>query len=156
MFCFHIRSGAGKSTLLNCLTYRNIEKLTIDGTIKVNGQAVGPGIRSLSAYVQQDDLFIGTLKVGEHLRFQVTVESLTKVAMIISRIIGYQKGEKKKRKRKTCLTHASSLLGVTSFKLPLNCYIYILRNVISTVNIIIFVSLDYKYCSIHVYDNLCM
>ncbi|XP_014681141.1 PREDICTED: protein white-like isoform X1 [Priapulus caudatus] len=63
-------SGAGKSTLLNCLTYRNIDKLTIDGNIKVNGQAAGPGIRSLSAYVQQNDVFIGTLKVGEHLRFQ--------------------------------------------------------------------------------------
>lgn len=28
---------------------------------------------SISAYVEQDDIFIGTLKVKEHLKFQVSI-----------------------------------------------------------------------------------
>lgn len=57
--------------MLNVLTQRNIGGLNIDGEIKVNGRQIGKGIRSISAYVQQDDLFIGTMKVREHLKFQV-------------------------------------------------------------------------------------
>lgn len=68
-------SGSGKTTLLNVLTHRNVGGLNLEGYIKVNGVEVTPGlIRSISAYVQQDDLFIGTLKVEEHLRFQVRSE----------------------------------------------------------------------------------
>ncbi|XP_078572713.1 protein white-like [Branchiostoma floridae x Branchiostoma japonicum] len=63
-------SGAGKSTLLNVLTYRNRGNLTVEGTVEVNGQQIGKNITSVSAYVQQDDLFIGVLTVREHLRFQ--------------------------------------------------------------------------------------
>ena len=64
-------SGAGKTTLLNVLTYRNRGNMVVEGEVKVNGGDIGSGMASLSAYVQQDDLFIGTLKVKEHLWFQV-------------------------------------------------------------------------------------
>ena len=38
-----------------------------------NGVPVTPNsLTSVSAYVQQDDLFIGTLTVREHLNFQVS------------------------------------------------------------------------------------
>ncbi|XP_045170126.2 protein white-like isoform X2 [Mercenaria mercenaria] len=64
-------SGSGKTTLLNTLTSRiNPETLTSSGDIKVNGIDVGTGIRNISAYVQQDDLFIATMTVKEHLTFR--------------------------------------------------------------------------------------
>ncbi|XP_015906784.1 protein white isoform X2 [Parasteatoda tepidariorum] len=63
-------SGAGKTTLLNVLTNRNLRRLKVNGEILVNGQNVGESIVRLSAYVRQDDLFIGTLTVREHLVFQ--------------------------------------------------------------------------------------
>ena len=66
-------SGAGKTTLLNVLTFRNQGKLKIGGEIKVNGKIVADPkqLAAISGYVQQNDIFIGTLKVKEHLTFQV-------------------------------------------------------------------------------------
>ena len=69
-------SGAGKSTFMNILTHRNLEGLSVDGEVLVNGENLGKGITRVSAYVQQDDLFIGTLKVKEHLWFQVCIDQL--------------------------------------------------------------------------------
>jgi len=67
-----VDSGSGKTTLLNVLTYRNRGKLLVNGEVRVNGGRVGNGMLSLSGYIQQDDLFVGTLTVREHLWFQVT------------------------------------------------------------------------------------
>ena len=65
-------SGAGKTTLLNCLTFRNTGKLKVSGNRYINGVPVDTdSLARMSAYVQQDDLFIGTLSVKELLRFQV-------------------------------------------------------------------------------------
>ena len=72
-----MHSGAGKTTLLNVLTYRNRGRLLVEGDVRVNGGVIGRGMSALSAYIQQNDLFIGTLKVKEHLWFQVS--SLQKV-----------------------------------------------------------------------------
>lgn len=69
-------SGAGKTTLLNVLTHRNIGNLSIEGEVRINGEVVGSKMRTIAAYVQQDDLFIATLKVREHLVFQVIIFSL--------------------------------------------------------------------------------
>ncbi|XP_018021065.1 protein white [Hyalella azteca] len=64
-------SGAGKTTLLNVLTHRNNDKVRVTGDLHVNGRPVHPdSLTSLSAYVQQDDLFIGLLTVREQLIFQ--------------------------------------------------------------------------------------
>ncbi|XP_071108651.1 protein white-like [Haliotis cracherodii] len=63
-------SGAGKSTLMNALACRNIAQYTMEGTVKVNGVQVDKGIKNISAYVQQDEMFIGTLTVREHLKFR--------------------------------------------------------------------------------------
>ncbi len=65
-------SGSGKTTLLNVLNFRNSGALRIEGDVRLNGQVID-SIHSMSAvsgYVQQDDLFISTLKVREHLLFQ--------------------------------------------------------------------------------------
>lgn len=67
-------SGAGKTTLLNALTFRLANGLSASGLMAVNGQRISPGVlTSRMAYVQQDDLFVGTLTVAEHLMFQAAV-----------------------------------------------------------------------------------
>ncbi|KAI8777535.1 protein white-like [Biomphalaria glabrata] len=63
-------SGAGKSTLLNVLTSRNTKNYVFNGDIRVNGWHIGSSIKGISAYVQQDDLFITTLTVREQLQFR--------------------------------------------------------------------------------------
>ena len=69
-------SGAGKTTLLNVLTFRNRGSLHIAGQVKINGTTVTSQeeISAVCGYVQQDDLFIGTLKVKEHMRFQAMLK----------------------------------------------------------------------------------
>ncbi len=55
-------SGAGKSTMLNALTFRCSETLKVSGTRYINGNPISPnGLTAVSAYIMQDDLFIGTL-----------------------------------------------------------------------------------------------
>ena len=49
----------------------------MNGDVRVNGVNVGRGIRNISAYVQQDDLFIATMTVREHLTFRVCSVKLT-------------------------------------------------------------------------------
>lgn len=74
---FHkfLLSGAGKSTMLNVLTFRNRGSLIIQGDIRINGVVVDKAkIANISAYVQQDDLFIGSLTVREHLTFRVYIK----------------------------------------------------------------------------------
>ena len=67
-------SGAGKSTLLNTFLFRYSEGLDISGTRIADGEVVTPtNLTSVSAYVQQEDLFIPSLSVKEHLVFQSRV-----------------------------------------------------------------------------------
>ncbi|XP_069194457.1 protein white isoform X2 [Procambarus clarkii] len=64
-------SGAGKTTLLSVLTFRSDQALKVTGSLYVNGQRVSPEVLTRrSAYVQQEDLFIGTFTVREQLLFQ--------------------------------------------------------------------------------------
>ena len=67
-------SGAGKSTLMNVLAGRNLGNLEIEGKVTVNGEDVGAKITTLSAYVQQDDIFIGSMTVKEHLIFHAALQ----------------------------------------------------------------------------------
>ena len=70
----------GKTTLLNILNFRNRGSLHIEGEVKVNGKLIKniAEIASISGYVQQDDLFIGSLTVKEHLIFQSMLRMDTK------------------------------------------------------------------------------
>ena len=64
-----------KSTLLNAINFRtNKKNLKVEGEISLNGRLVKSisEISSISGYVHQDDLFMGFLKVQEHLMFQVS------------------------------------------------------------------------------------
>ncbi|KAL3278382.1 hypothetical protein HHI36_013710 [Cryptolaemus montrouzieri] len=64
-------SGAGKTTLLNCMTFRNLKDLEVSGMICLNNEPITQtDLAAQSAYIQQDDLFIGFLTVKEHLIFQ--------------------------------------------------------------------------------------
>uniref|UniRef100_A0A0P6GN14 Protein white n=1 Tax=Daphnia magna TaxID=35525 RepID=A0A0P6GN14_9CRUS len=86
-------SGAGKTTLLNCLTFRNTGKLKILGQRFLNGETVNTDtLARISGYVQQDDLFVPTLTVKEHLQFQALLrmdkyltysERMTRVGQVI-------------------------------------------------------------------------
>ncbi|TKR65334.1 hypothetical protein L596_025752 [Steinernema carpocapsae] len=63
-------SGAGKTSLMNILTHRNLSTLNVTGAVKINGQPVDKNLmRKVSAYVEQDDLFVATMTVKEHLNF---------------------------------------------------------------------------------------
>ncbi|KAB0792488.1 hypothetical protein PPYR_04282 [Photinus pyralis] len=67
-------SGAGKTTLLNVLTGRSSPRLVVSGMQCANGVRITSNVlTSMLAYVQQEDLFIGTLTVKEHLIFQALV-----------------------------------------------------------------------------------
>ena len=52
------------------LNQRNVRALKVQGQVKINGTLLGKEVASISGYVQQDDLFLGTLTVREHLWFQ--------------------------------------------------------------------------------------
>nr|QNH67907.1 ATP-binding cassette transporter subfamily G-like protein 8 [Brachionus rotundiformis] len=64
-------SGSGKTTLLNALNFSINDKMLVEGNIMLNGCEADPVKMSMvSCYIQQDDLFFGTLTVQEHLVFQ--------------------------------------------------------------------------------------
>ncbi len=59
---------------MNALNYRNSDSLRIEGEVKLNGNKVDwDKITRYSGYVQQDDLFIGTMTVREHITFIVII-----------------------------------------------------------------------------------
>ena len=67
-------SGAGKTTLLNTLAFRNEPKLKCTGNINVNGLPISKSqMKLISAYVQQEDYFIGTLTVREVMQFHANL-----------------------------------------------------------------------------------
>ena len=66
-------SGAGKSTLMNVLTEHNLGKLEVRGQVLATDSiAILPSVGEISTYIQQEDMFVGSLTVREHLVLQVT------------------------------------------------------------------------------------
>ncbi len=57
---------------MNVLAHRNINQMDVRGTVEVNDRPIGTEITSMSAYIQQEDIFVGSLTVREHLIFQVS------------------------------------------------------------------------------------
>ena len=72
-FFYYLKSsGSGKTTLLNTLNFRTPRNFHVTGNIKINGKEVNADeVGSYIGFVPQDDLFIGTLTVFEHLKFMV-------------------------------------------------------------------------------------
>ena len=56
---------------MNILTNRRSGKLKINTDVRINGRKMKRDISGISAFVQQEELFIGSLTVREHLRFHV-------------------------------------------------------------------------------------
>uniref|UniRef100_A0A0M3I3N3 ABC transporter domain-containing protein n=1 Tax=Ascaris lumbricoides TaxID=6252 RepID=A0A0M3I3N3_ASCLU len=92
-------SGAGKTTLLNTLLVRNLHGLIVEGRVTVNGRELRKEITSVSGYVQQDELFVSTLTVKEHLSLQARL-----------RLPGEYTKEKRKRRIYQVMTQLG-LLG---------------------------------------------
>ncbi|CAG0879464.1 unnamed protein product [Darwinula stevensoni] len=68
-------SGAGKTTLLNVMTSRNLGKLNVSGKLMVNGKTIKrSALAGMSAYVQQEDLFIGTLTALLRMDKEITLQ----------------------------------------------------------------------------------
>ena len=76
-------SGSGKTTLLNVLSHRNISNVDVSGTVCLNGKPVSFDINNISAYIQQEDLFIGSLTVHEHLMFQVSMYTRISIMHVV-------------------------------------------------------------------------
>uniref|UniRef100_A0A1I7UKV6 ABC transporter domain-containing protein n=1 Tax=Caenorhabditis tropicalis TaxID=1561998 RepID=A0A1I7UKV6_9PELO len=65
-------SGAGKTTLMNILAHLETNGVEYRGDVTVNGKKVSKQkMRQMCAYVQQVDLFCGTLTVREQLTYTV-------------------------------------------------------------------------------------
>lgn len=74
-------SGAGKTTLLNALAFRSPPGIKVNGSRTINGfQVDATQMRTQCAYVQQDDLFIGSLTVREHLICQALLRMNRKIS----------------------------------------------------------------------------
>jgi len=70
-------SGAGKTTLLNALAFRSPAGVQISQNAERAFNGTEIGFEELSvhcAYVEQHDLFIGSLTAREHLIFQVFLQ----------------------------------------------------------------------------------
>lgn len=73
-------SGAGKTTLLNALAFRSPPGIKVNGVRMINGYPIDAAqLRAQCAYVQQDDLFIGSLTAREHLIFQAMLRMDKKI-----------------------------------------------------------------------------
>lgn len=75
-------SGSGKTTLLNILAGRKQSKLLVTGSVKVSGEDITPPFNKFISHVQQEDFFIGTLTVNEHLTFQANLRLESKFSAI--------------------------------------------------------------------------
>ncbi|XP_022247752.1 protein white-like [Limulus polyphemus] len=67
-------SGCGKTTLLNVVAGKSCGKMVVQGSVLINGMKQSMYARSTLAYVEQTYLFVDTLTVQEHLRFQVALK----------------------------------------------------------------------------------
>ncbi|KAG1683444.1 Protein white [Nymphon striatum] len=83
-------SGAGKTSFFDCLSGR-LKTGEITGTVRLNGHIVSFNeLKNVTAYVQQQELFFGTLTVREHLMFHTRLRkrsSETDAKIIVDRII---------------------------------------------------------------------
>ncbi|CAD6195754.1 unnamed protein product [Caenorhabditis auriculariae] len=73
-------SGAGKTTLMNILAHLPTKGVEFQGNVFVNGAEVDQReMRQISAYVQQHDMFCGTLTVREQLVYSAMMRMPSEV-----------------------------------------------------------------------------
>ncbi|PAV86159.1 hypothetical protein WR25_24456 [Diploscapter pachys] len=95
-------SGAGKTTLMNILARLKTKGVEYSGSVTVNGVEISQTeMRKISAYVQQIDLFCGTLTVREQLTYSTIADmNLTECENMLigikNKIKGIPFGERKR------------------------------------------------------------
>ncbi|XP_044265632.1 protein scarlet isoform X2 [Tribolium madens] len=67
-------SGAGKSTLMSTLAYRNASGACVEGDILINGRPIGDYMKYISGFMHQEDIFIGSLTVLEHMNIMARLK----------------------------------------------------------------------------------
>ncbi|RZB41074.1 scarlet, partial [Asbolus verrucosus] len=67
-------SGAGKSTLMSTLAYRNSGNTYVEGDVLINGRSIGSYMKYLSGFMHQEDLFVGSLTVLEHMNIMARLK----------------------------------------------------------------------------------
>lgn len=81
-------SGSGKTTLLNLLAQR-VKEGKITGDVLLNGRPVPKKpFKTISAYVQQDDLLFANLTVKETLDFTASLK-MNKVSSVAFRCVSH-------------------------------------------------------------------
>ncbi|XP_038045152.1 protein white-like [Patiria miniata] len=75
-------SGAGKSTLMNVLTQHNLGSLEVRGQVSVTDSIeILPCVGEVSTYIQQEDVFVGSLTVREHLLLQAKLRMSREISL---------------------------------------------------------------------------
>lgn len=69
---------------MNVLSGRNLSGLDVSGSVFYNGSDASGVSGTVTAYVQQEDLFIGTLTVREHIVFHVSQSSVIYLRSMIA------------------------------------------------------------------------
>nr|BDX53025.1 Scarlet [Dorcus rectus] len=67
-------SGAGKSTLMGALAHRSAGGIVVEGDILINGRPIGSYMRYLSGFMHQEDIFVGSLTVWEHMNMMARMK----------------------------------------------------------------------------------
>ncbi|XP_066247718.1 protein scarlet [Euwallacea similis] len=67
-------SGAGKSTLMAALGYRQTGEMHVEGEILINGRPIGSYMKHLCGFMPQDDIFVGSLTVFEHMNVMANLK----------------------------------------------------------------------------------
>ncbi|KAK6057486.1 ABC transporter, ATP-binding protein [Cooperia oncophora] len=92
-------SGAGKSTLLNILTQKKMQGVRFSGDVAINETLVEQGdMKKLSAYVQQEDIFISEATVEEQLMFTARLR---------------MRAKKTSKERKEIVSEVIEVMGLT-------------------------------------------
>ncbi|KAF7270965.1 hypothetical protein GWI33_016097 [Rhynchophorus ferrugineus] len=88
-------SGAGKSTLMTALGYRQRADMQVEGDILINGRPIGDYMKYMSGYMPQEDLFVSSLTVLEHMNIMAhlkldrkisSAEKQNKIKMILKQL----------------------------------------------------------------------
>ncbi|KAK2584259.1 hypothetical protein KPH14_006668 [Odynerus spinipes] len=68
-------SGSGKTSLMTALAFRTGPGIVVHGDIRVNGAPVGSSyMKHHSGFMHQEDIFIGTMTILEHLWFMARMK----------------------------------------------------------------------------------
>ena len=101
---------------MNVITRRNLGNLKVTGNVRVNGHAMRSDIMNIASYCQQHDLFVGAMKVQEHLWFNVSKFAFVIVTCVCLNL--YKPNERISRNTDRCVLYTSLGLAYHLFSFP--------------------------------------